>query len=968
MSYFSSNYSRINYPILTDKAKGLRNAQLGATYAIGSHFTLYAGEPALVVMPTGSGKTAVLNLAPYLLRANRVLVISSTILVRGQIVDEFTTLRTLKESNVFHQDLVVPRIKEIKSPIKTLEQWEALKAFDVVVGIPNSINEGITEGIAPPTDLFDLVLVDEAHHVPAFTWTNIVRHFDKARKVFFTATPFRRDKKEIEGRLIFYYPLTKAYEDKIFGDIGYYPVITASPNTDIAIALQTEKIFIKDKEAGFKHFVMVRTESKDHAEVLSKLYSEKTSLNLKKVDSTQTYQAIKKTIAKLKAGQLDGIICVDMLGEGFDFPNLKIAAIHSPKKSLANTLQFIGRFARTNAENIGEAKFLAIPNDIEIGKRRLYEEGAIWNDIIKNLSEEIIVEEDEIKTVLDTFDKEKKSSAKDISFYNLNPYCHVKVYKADGINLDSIINVPGQEILYHGVSKEHNSAIFILQEKVKPKWIASDDLIDVNHFFILVYYDETTKLLFIHSSIKTNQFYDELVNTFAAGDFERISKFQINKVLVDISDTEFFNIGMQNRSANSGESYRIIAGPNAEKTIRKSHGKNYANGHVFMKGLSEGEKITIGYSTGSKVWSNSYQRIPNYIKWCSKIGQKIISNKEVKTNTGFDNLPIGRTISTFPLPAHSATWHGDTFTETPFLNIRNEDEILSTHQLLDFEITLIKSKSSTEKLTLKLTLEDVEIPLVYNFENHFQYEIPTTLKYLVETSAGNIDLIEYLNENSLTIFLDDFAAIIDHDFFEPPKEEFQYDLGRILSHDWVVSNTDITKEFYESATDKTANGGKNSIHETLATKLTSEGNDVVIYDHGSGEIADFITLKEFHDRIEVNLYHIKGSSGTEPGDRVKDVYEVCMQAVKSQSWTTNKTSFRKKIASRTADKIHKFMVGSPAQFDVLTSKAKRIQNHFTIIQPGISKDSISPKLSHILAAADDSIQNNGNEPLVIFGS
>src|SRR5687768_203118 len=135
MSYFSSNYSRINYPILTDKAKGLRNAQLGATYAIGSHFTLYAGEPALVVMPTGSGKTAVLNLAPYLLRANRVLVISSTILVRGQIVDEFTTLRTLKESNVFHQDLVVPKIKEIKSPIKTLEQWEALKAFDVVVGI-----------------------------------------------------------------------------------------------------------------------------------------------------------------------------------------------------------------------------------------------------------------------------------------------------------------------------------------------------------------------------------------------------------------------------------------------------------------------------------------------------------------------------------------------------------------------------------------------------------------------------------------------------------------------------------------------------------------------------------------------------------------------------------------------------------------------------------------------------------------
>lgn len=35
------------------------------------------------------------------------------------------------------------------------------------------------------------------------------------------------------------------------------------------------------------------------------------------------------------------------MGEGFDFPFLKIAAIHAPHQSLAVTLQFIGRFART---------------------------------------------------------------------------------------------------------------------------------------------------------------------------------------------------------------------------------------------------------------------------------------------------------------------------------------------------------------------------------------------------------------------------------------------------------------------------------------------------------------------------------------------------------------------------------------------------------------------------------------------
>lgn len=969
MSYFSSNYNRINYPISSHTIRGLRNAQLGAIYAIGSHFTVY-DEPALIVMPTGSGKTAVLNLSAYLLRANRVLVISSSVLVRGQIVDEFSTLKTLKASSVFHQELSVPTVKEIRSPIKSLHEWETLSEYDVVVGIPNSINEGINETFAPAKDLFDLILVDEAHHVPAFTWTNIVKHFTPAKKIFFTATPFRRDRKEIDGRLAYNYPLAKAYEDKIFGDIGYYPVITDSPDIDLAIALETEKVFLKDKEDGYGHYMMVRTESRDHAEILNKLYSEKTTLKLKKVDSTVTYKTILKTINRLKAGELDGIICVDMLGEGFDFPNLKIAAIHSPKKSLANTLQFIGRFARTNADDIGEAKFLAAPNDIEIGKRRLYEEGAIWNDIIKNLSEETITEEDEIKTVLDTFEKEKISTTKDnISFYNLNPYCHVKVYKAGGINLDAVVDVPGQEIMYHAISKDYNSAIFILREAHKPKWILSDDLIDINHFFILVYFDTATNLLFLHSSVKTNQFYDELVTTFATGNFDRISKFQINKVLIDISDTEFFNIGMQNRSANSGESYRIVAGPNAEKTIRKSHGKNYANGHVFMKGVADGEKVTIGYSTGSKVWSNSYEKIPNYIKWCAKIAQKIISDREVKTNTGFDNLPIGKPVDEFPLPAHSATWHGDTYHNAPIIHTLNQDEIVSTLQLLDFEIRLVKSESNNTQLTFEFIVEETTIRVTYDFENHFQYKVPPALNYVVESSTGSIPFIEYLNDNPLTVYLDDFATIVDHDYFPPPSEgEFQYNIDSMTTYDWQNNDTDITKEFYKEGADKEENSNKNSIHESLRAKFMDENYDLVIYDHGTGEIADFITFKEFGDRIEINMYHVKGSSGEQPGDRVNDVYEVCMQAVKSQAWTTNKQSFRQKVLSRVIGKPEKFVVGTGTQFETLMTKAKRIQNHFTIVQPGISKSTFSPKLSYILAAADDSIQNNGYEPLIVIGS
>ena len=56
---------------------------------------------------------------------------------------------------------------------------------------------------APPADLFDLVLVDEAHHAPARTWSRLLDLLGTARQVLFTATPFRRDEKEIKGKFLF---------------------------------------------------------------------------------------------------------------------------------------------------------------------------------------------------------------------------------------------------------------------------------------------------------------------------------------------------------------------------------------------------------------------------------------------------------------------------------------------------------------------------------------------------------------------------------------------------------------------------------------------------------------------------------------------------------------------------------------------------------------------------------------------
>jgi len=970
MSYFSDNYNKIQYPTGADN---LRNSQIGAIHAIASHFTLYDREPALVIMPTGSGKTAVLIMSSFVQKSKRTLVISSSILVRGQIMEEYETLKTLKKLGVLNQDITPPKVFEIVSPIKTIEEWNKLKDYDVVIGIPKSISSGISEEIFPPDDLFDLILVDEAHHSSATTWKHVIKFFSEAKKVFFTATPFRRDKKEVEGKIVYNYPLSKAKKDQIFGEIGFYPVIGDIGETnDISIAKATEKTLLQDRDQGYEHFILVRTNTKKHAEELERIYSQNTKLNLRRVDSRKSYRYIKATINKLKKKELDGIICVDMLGEGFDFPNLKIAAIHAPHKSLAITLQFIGRFARTNAENIGTAKFLAIPNNIEIGKKQLFSEEKAWNDLIVDLSEERIMEEDITKTVLDTFTKDEKSEIEekgDISLYNLSPYSHVKIYRITDFNINGTLSIAGHETAFHYISEEHNAVIIITKETSKPKWIISDEIVDVNYFLFITYFDQEQGLLFIHSPFKTHEFYDYLVAGFSSDTKpERIPKADIHKVLSGLTDTEIFNLGMLNRSANSGESYRTIAGPNAPNMVKKYDGRMYSNGHIFGKAKNEEFKnITIGYSSGSKVWSNAYQKIPALITWCKLLGKKINSDVEVKTNTGLDNLPIGIPIKEFPASVYAASWDKDTYTNSPLVIITDKENIQTSLQLLDFEIVINSSQSTKEILSLDLTHDLLTIPLKYSFKEHFQFRTASDS----DLNISNMPIISYLNENPLQFYLTDFSSVIYGELHKPIEGDILFANDQIIVKDWAKFNTDIQVEFYDNSKtgQKEDNDNRNSVQDTVAEMILDSSADIVIFDHGNGEMADFVIAKQEANEIKINLIHIKGSGGTEAGDRVNDVYEVCGQAIKSLLWTTSKSSFHKKVSSRTKNNPLKFKSGNYDLLDQILLKDLPVHFTITIVQPGITKNGLSSKLSTILGATDQFISSNGNnEKLVVWSS
>lgn len=319
-NYFKIHYNAVKYPIDSEKSRGLRNAQLGAIHAISSFFTLNKKEAAIVIMPTGSGKTAVLMLTPYLIRKQRVLVVTPSKMVRGQIAEDFSELRTLCVANVFNTSIKKPKVFELEH-LYTKEYQKDLEQADVIVATP-SCAPSLSESDWAKENI-DLVEVDEAHHTPAKTWQQILVNLSVATHVLFTATPFRLDRKELSGEIVYDYPLSKAYEDGIFGEIQYVPVESGMDN-DLCIAKRAEEVLLNDRKAGYEHYLMVRTDTKVSAEKLEELYKDNTSLKLSKVDSSMSNSKVKHILKLLHSGELDGIVCVDMLGEGYDFLILKL--------------------------------------------------------------------------------------------------------------------------------------------------------------------------------------------------------------------------------------------------------------------------------------------------------------------------------------------------------------------------------------------------------------------------------------------------------------------------------------------------------------------------------------------------------------------------------------------------------------------------------------------------------------------
>ena len=149
------------------------------------------------MLPTGCGKTGVAVLASYALNAKRVLVITPSKVITEQLADAYKG-KFLLGRNIIKEEEVEyfePPMHVIKTSQEADEMRKSMKAADLTITNAHKISDSPRARVKInqiPAELFDLVIVDEAHHYPADTWKYLVDHFVQSKKNFLTATPERK--------------------------------------------------------------------------------------------------------------------------------------------------------------------------------------------------------------------------------------------------------------------------------------------------------------------------------------------------------------------------------------------------------------------------------------------------------------------------------------------------------------------------------------------------------------------------------------------------------------------------------------------------------------------------------------------------------------------------------------------------------------------------------------------------------
>jgi superfamily II DNA or RNA helicase len=367
----------------------LREPQISSFEALQKFYTSQFSpeqREAGIVLPVGCGKSGCITLTPFAFQSKRALVIAPGVAIAQQLHKDFDPLTS------FYNKCHVLTNNEFPEPVEirgTTTNMGDLIESDVVITNIQQLQGSENKWLEKlSSDFFDLIVFDEGHHSVAQTWTALKEKFPSAAIINYSATPERSDGQIMSGEVVYSFPIAKAIEK---GYVKELKGAVLNPKTlrfirregqqEIEVTLD-EVIRLGEEDADFRRSIVTSKETLDtivDASIyqLQNLRAQTQETRLKIIASALNYEhciqvveayrerGLKanyvhskldgkcndRVLQQLNNHELDVIVQVRKLNEGFDHPFLSVAAVFSVFSNLSPFVQFVGRIMRVIVQN-----------------------------------------------------------------------------------------------------------------------------------------------------------------------------------------------------------------------------------------------------------------------------------------------------------------------------------------------------------------------------------------------------------------------------------------------------------------------------------------------------------------------------------------------------------------------------------------------------------------------------------------
>ncbi|WP_097257057.1 DEAD/DEAH box helicase [Streptomyces sp. Ag109_G2-15] len=801
----------------------------------------------------------------------------------------------------------------------------------------------------------------------------MIDDFSDRPVLLFTATPFREDGRRLPGRTVFRFPLREAQRLEYFRRINYRAVF-GTDDVDRELAELAVGQLRADREAGHDHVLMARAESIPKAEELGALYRELAP----EFNPTVVHQKVgvtrrKAAVTALRTRECRIIICVDMLGEGFDEPALKIAAMHAARKSLSPMIQFIGRFTRA-AHGLGEATVFVAqePGAGASPLRRLLREDADWNHLLRDLTDRATLAAEETSA----FDTTFTGAPEDVAVSVLEPKMSAVAYRAATAEWRPeaalTLSKDNERVLDDAMAlggEDSPVAWYVIERRTPVRWGAPRELEQVVYELIVLYFDTARRLLYIHGSEKSST-YKDLAEAVLGEDCELINGKRTFRVLARLDRLVPTNVGLKDaRDYFTRFSLHVGSDVSQGFTTAQEH---KSQTHIAASGFDDGDSVSISAAHSGRFWSpTTAPSLKAWTDWCDEQGTKLLDST-INLEQVVDGFIIPEDITARPPYALlGVEWPWQVY-------LGSRDRYTLTYDNVRYALTDVEFEvddyAPTGPFLFSLTTPAWRVAYQADYDAKGLVYRPREQDAVIVRSGPTAEpqpLEEWLNAHRPDLFLEGDRLIDDEGKLIAPRYTRRpYDPALLTPLDW--RGVDLSKESQKPVR------RTDSIQYYMSAHLQATGSfDVLLDDDGSGEAADLVGLRVEGRYLDVTLVHCKYSSKPAPGTRLKDLYEVCGQAMRGAKWRRHNAlplldhlHGRAVQYARRTGGVSPYEVGGPKELFAIRDQARllRPRFHTIIAQPGLQARKATDEQLLLLAGAEKFVRDTSAGDFTVYCS